>query len=160
MHKAHVQHPVGLVQHKDLEVRQVDMALSDKVVQTARAGDEDVHALSDGLHLRGLTHAAEDDGAAQFEVLAVGVEALADLESQLTGGGEDEGADSALLAGGGGAQPVEHGQRKGSSLAGAGLGAAHQIAPFQHRRDGRSLNGRGGLIACLAYSLEQGGGQF
>ena len=30
MHKAHVQHPVGLVQHEDLEVRQVDMALSDK----------------------------------------------------------------------------------------------------------------------------------
>mgnify|MGYP006947080820 CR=1 FL=1 len=36
MHKAHVQHPVGLVQHKDLEVRQVDMALSDEVVQTAQ----------------------------------------------------------------------------------------------------------------------------
>ena len=101
MHKAHVQHPVGLVQHKDLEVRQVDMALSDEVVQTARAGNEDVHALSDGLHLRGLAHAAEDDGAAQFEVLAVGVKALADLESQLTGGGKDEGADSALPAGGG-----------------------------------------------------------
>ena len=30
MHKAHVQHPVGLVQHKDLEVRQVDMALTNE----------------------------------------------------------------------------------------------------------------------------------
>ena len=160
VHKAHVQHPVGLIQHEDLDVGKVDIALPDEVVQPARAGDEDVYALLDGFHLRGLAHAAENDGAAQFEILSVGGEALADLERKLPGRGEDEGADRTLFAGSCPAQAVEHGQRKGSGLAGAGLGAAHQVPPFQHRRDGRGLNGRGGLIARLAYSFEQGGGQI
>ena len=34
--KAHVQHPVGFVQHKDLHARQVHIPLSDQVVQAAR----------------------------------------------------------------------------------------------------------------------------
>ncbi len=50
-----------------------------------------------GLHLGVLAHAAEDDGGAQGQVLAIGLEALLDLEGQLPGGGEDQGADGAAL---------------------------------------------------------------
>ena len=160
MHKAHVQHPVGLVQHKNFQVGQVDEALPDQVVQTARAGDQDVHALFQGLHLGCLAHAAENDGAAQAEVLAVGVEALADLQGQLAGRGEDQRTDGPLFPGGVGSEPVQHGQRKGSRLAGTGLGTAHQIPAGQHRRDRRRLNGRRGLIARLLHSAQQGGGQI
>ena len=46
-----------------------------------------------GLHLGNLGDAAEDDGAAQMGVAAVGVEARLDLQSELPGGGEDEGAN-------------------------------------------------------------------
>ncbi len=49
--KAHVQHPVGLVQDKDLDVGQVDEALPHQIVQAARAGDQDIHALLQGFHL-------------------------------------------------------------------------------------------------------------
>ena len=87
MDKAHVQHPVGLVQHKNFQCGQVDKALPDQVIQPSRAGDEDVHALFQRFHLRCLSHAAKDDGAAQFQVLAVGFKAFADLQGQLPGGG-------------------------------------------------------------------------
>ena len=42
--EAHVEHPVGLVQHQDLDVRQVDGALLVMVEQPARRGDQDVDA--------------------------------------------------------------------------------------------------------------------
>ena len=160
MDKAHVQHPVGLVQHKNFQCGQVDKALPDQIVQPSRAGDEDVHALFQRFHLRSLPHAAKDDGAAQFQVLAVGFKAFADLQGQLPGGGQDQRTDSALAAGRIGGEPVQHGQRKSRRLAGAGLGAAHQIPACQHRRDGRCLNGRGGLVARFLHSAQQRGGQI
>ena len=158
--KAHIQHPVGLVQHKDLNVFQRNEPLPDQIVQAARAGDQNVHAPPDGLDLRGLPHTAEDDGAAELEVLAVSVKALADLERKLPGRGQDQGTDGSLLPGRLGGQPIQHRQRKRRRLAGARLGAAHQIPPFQHGRDGRCLNGRGGFIARLRNSTQKGGGQI
>ena len=158
--KAHIQHPVGFVQNKDLNVGKVQQPLPHQVVQAARAGNEDVHALFQGCDLRSLTHTAKDDGAAQGQILAVGFKALADLQSQLPGRGQDQGADSTLFAGCAGSQAVEHGQRKGSRLAGTRLGAAHQVPPGQHRRNGRCLNGRGGLVARFLHSAQQRGGQI
>ena len=63
--KAHIQHPVGFVQNKDLNVGKVQQPLPHQVVQAARAGNEDVHTLFQGCDLRSLTHTAKDDGAAQ-----------------------------------------------------------------------------------------------
>ena len=51
--------------------------------------------------------------------------ALPDLERQLPGGGEDQRPDGTRLAGLGGIEAVQHGQRESSGLAGARLGAAH-----------------------------------
>ena len=160
MHKAHVQHPVGLVQHEDLDVGEVDEALPHQVVQAAGAGDEDIDALLEGRDLRGLAHAAKDHGAALVQILAVQLKALADLQRQLAGGGQDQGTDGPFLFGRGRRQAVQHGQRKGCGLAGARLGAAHQIPPGQHRRDGRCLNGRGGFVARLRNGTQQRGGQI
>ena len=158
--KAHIQHPVGFVQNKDLNVGKVQQPLPHQVVQAARAGNEDVHALFQGCDLRSLTHTAKDDGAAQGQILAVGFKALADLQSQLPGRGQDQGADGTLFAGRAGSQAVEHGQRKGSRLAGTRLGAAHQVPPGQHRRNGRRLNGRGGFIARLCHSTQHRRGKI
>ena len=145
--KAHIQHTVGFVQNKDLNVGEVQQPLPH-------------HALFQGLHLRGLAHTAKDDGAAQGQILAVGFKALADLQSQLPGRSQDQGADGTLFAGRAGSQAVEHGQRKGSRLAGTRLGAAHQVPPGQHRRNGRCLNGRGGFIARLCHSTQHRRGKI
>ena len=49
--EAHVEHPVRLVEHEDLDVAQVDGALALVVEQAAGRGDEDVDA---ALELRDL----------------------------------------------------------------------------------------------------------
>ena len=79
---------------------------------------------------------------------------------QLPGRSQDQGADGTLFAGRAGSQAVEHGQRKGSRLAGTRLGAAHQVPPGQHRRNGRRLNGRGGFIARLCHSTQHRRGKI
>ena len=69
--EAHVEHPVGLVEHEDLDLAEVDALLLDVVEQASRRGDEDLDA---GAHDRQLlldVDAAEDDGRAQVGVLAV-----------------------------------------------------------------------------------------
>src|SRR3712207_7041252 len=54
---------------------------------------------------------------------------------------------------------VQDGQREGRGLAGAGLGDAEQVAPFQHRGDGLGLDGGGGLVAGLLQRAQEGRGE-
>ena len=133
--EAHVQHPVGLVQHEDLQPGQVDELLAVEVAQAAGGGHQDVHALFQPLHLGSLAHAAEDDGGAQGQVLAIGLKALLDLEGQLPGGGEDQGPDGAAL-GLAAAELLENGGGEGAGLAGAGLGAAQHVPAGQRGGNG------------------------
>ena len=156
--KAHVQHPVGLVQHKDLDAGQVHIPLPDQVVQAAGAGHQDVDPLFQLFDLRGLAHAAEDDGRPQLEELPVLHKALLDLEGQLPGGGQDEGADGPRFFGRAGAQQIQHGQGEGRRLAGAGLGTAQQVLPFQHRGNGPRLDGRRLFIARPGHGPQDGFG--
>ena len=57
------------------------------------------------------------------------------------------------------AQPVQRGQRERGRLAGAGLGAAHQVAPGEHGRNGLELDRRGRVVALVAHGAEQRIGQ-
>ena len=75
-------------------------------IGTARRGHQNIHAAAQGLHLGVLAHAAEDDGVAQGQVCPIGGEALADLDGQLPGGREDQGAEPVVRRPGL-AQPLE-----------------------------------------------------
>ena len=137
---------------------QVEKALALEVQQAAGGCNQNVEPPADGVCLGLLPHPAEDDGPAQGQPLAVGVKALADLDGQLPGGGEDQGADHPGL-GGGGAQPLEDRGGEGTGLASAGLGAAQHIPPGQGRGDGLFLNGGGGGILRVAQGGQNGLGQ-
>ena len=82
---------------------------------------------------------------------SVGGETLADLDGQLPGGCEDQGAEPVVRRPGR-AQPLEDGGGKGTGLSSACLGAAQYVPSRQGRRDGLLLNGGGGLIALLLES--------
>ena len=158
MHKAHVQHPVGLVQHEDLHTGQIRQPLTNQVVQAAGAGDEHVHPFGHGCGLGALAHAAEHHGVADGGVLAQLGEALADLQSQLPGGGKHQRPH--LAAGrAAGRQQLQHGQGKGGGFAGSGLGAAQQVPALQHRRNGLGLNGRRLGVALLFHGAQKGAGK-
>src|SRR5260221_166499 len=65
MNEAHVEHPVGLVEHEDLELVEPDMTLVHEVEEPTGRGDQDVDAAGEGIDLRLLADAAIDEGMAR-----------------------------------------------------------------------------------------------
>jgi hypothetical protein len=55
---------------------------------------------------------------------------------------------------------VQHRQREGGRLAGAGLGAAEQVVALEHGGNGLRLDGGGGVVTVLVHSLQDGGSQL
>ena len=153
--KAHVQHPVRLVQHKGLNPVQPDVALIAQIVEPARRGHQHVHPPLQRLHLGPLAHAAEDDRVAYAQILAVLVKALLDLQGQLPGGGQHQGADGGVLLVHTAVEPLQNGNGEGRRLAGARLGAADQVSALQHRGDSLGLNGGGLDVPQLLHRPQQ-----
>ena len=60
--EAHVEHPVGLIEDEDLDLRQVDRALADVVEQAAGCGDDDGRTGAEGADLRIEADTAVDRG--------------------------------------------------------------------------------------------------
>ena len=184
--EAHVEHLVGLVENQDLDVAQVDVALLHQVEQPAGRGDEDIDAVLQRPHLRTLADAAVDDGVSQAGELAVGRRssrqfgrpARASARESATGSAADRRAETnrdacrcacrsarrafplaaavwlTLVL-----KPLQRGQRERGRLAGARLGAAHQVAPGEHGRNGLKLDRRGRVVALVAHGAEQRIGQ-
>ncbi len=158
--EAHVQHPVGLVQHQHFHAGQIHEALLLQVQQAARGGHQHVDAPVDAVDLRLHAHAAEDDGGFHRQVLGVGPQVLLDLGGQLARGAEDQGADAASgLLRAALRQAVQDGQRKRGGLARAGLGTGQQVMTGQYGGNGLGLNGGGCGIALLMHGLDNGRSQ-
>ena len=142
--EAHVEHAVGLVEHERVDLVQQDVALAEHVEQAAGGGDQEVDALADALGLRVVRDAAEDGDDAAAAVGGQRLADLLDLAAQLAGRGDDEGRRMRLLAVDDHrlAHVLEDGQHEGGRLAGARLGAAHDVAAGEHARDGMLLDRR------------------
>ena len=136
------------------------MPLIAQIVEPPGGGHQDVHALLQGLHLGALAHAAENDGVAQLQVLAVLVKALLDLEGQLPGGCQHQGADGRVPLVDVAVEPLEDGDGEGGGFAGAGLGATDEVPALERRGHGLGLDGRRLDVAQLIYRAEQLGQQF
>jgi len=139
--EAHVEHAIGFVQHEDSYLAQVDFTLLHQVEQSARCGHENVDAAAQRLNLRHLRDAAEDDRGSQGSPDAVLHEARLDLRRELAGGCQDERRDGRP-----GVLPrlrrqlVKDRERERSGLAGAGLGAAQNVATLHQVWDRSALN--------------------
>ena len=157
--KAHVQHPVGLVQHENLQLVQANEPLAHQVVEAARGGHQDIHPPLELLGLGQLLYPAENHAAAQVGSGPVGGKVLVDLQGQLPGRGEHQRPYGPAGAAGSAVQPLQNGQGEGGRLAGAGLGAAQHVLSRQRQGDGLFLNGGGPLIALLPHRRQQGRGQ-
>ena len=83
--EAEVGHVVRFVDHADLDVTQVTVALLDQVGQAPRAGDDDVGPAAQRGHLRMLGDAAEDGGDTEAHRARQWHENGLDLAGQLTG---------------------------------------------------------------------------
>ena len=151
--KAHIQHAVGLVQHKALHAVELDDALPHQIPQAAGRGDQDIRAALDRLDLRHLRDAAIDHSRGARRIPGVLAHVFIDLQRKLARRRQDERADRAGLAARL-VQPLDdrHGKRAG--LARAGLCAAQQVAAGEHGRDGALLDRGGLLVARLAQCAQ------
>ena len=155
--EAHVEHAVGLVEDEGVDLVEQDVALAQHVEQAARGGDQQVDALADALGLRVVGHAAEDGDDAAAAVGGQRLADLLDLAAQLAGRGDDEGGRMRLLAVDDHrrAHVLEDRQHEGGRLAGARLGAAHDVAAGEHARDGVLLDRRRLVVAHGGHAGEQ-----
>ena len=106
----------------------------------------------------GEADAAVDRGGADAPVAAVDANALLDLERELAGRGEDEGADRATAGARvdvGRAEALEERQHEGRRLAGAGLGVGQEVAALEHERDRLGLDGGGLGVALVRDGAEE-----
>ena len=160
MYKAHVQHAVGFVQYEYLNIFQVDIALSDEIVQAAGRGCQDIYALFQPGHLGILVHAAENNAVCKAHMAAVSRKAFVDLQRKLAGRRENERSDGTPARRcGRSRQTLQNGHGERGGLAGSGLGAAQQVPPGQYGRNGFLLNGRRFFVARLGGGFQNRGNQ-
>ena len=57
--KAHVEHPVGLVEHETFDLAEAERIASDEIEQPARRGDENVHTVKQRANLAAHRDAAD-----------------------------------------------------------------------------------------------------
>ena len=163
--EAHIEHPVGLVDHQDLDAHQHDPATLQMIEQTAGRRNQYIDATIEFLDLFVHRHAADQQRGVEAVVDAVSVEALGALRSELACRGEDQrarhpGPGPACL------EALDHRQHEGGGLAGTCLGDSENVAA-RHRdgdglgldRRGRGISGRydGGLELWAERKLSEGG---
>ena len=146
--EAHVQHPVGLVDHQHAGIGQQNAATLEHVDQPAGRGNQHVHATHQQVLLVGHAFAADHQRVRQFQILAVFDEIFRHLQRQFARRLQNQAARH-TGAGAAAVQNVQHRQSKSGGLAGAGLCATQHVAAHQHIRDGLFLDRRRVGVALL-----------
>ena len=152
-HEAHVEHPVGLVDHEDVDAAEQHLAAVEPVEQAAGGRDQDVDAPLQRLLLVAHADAADQQRHGQVEMLAVDLEILRRLGRELARRRDDHRARHPRPGPAVG-QDMQHRQDERGRLAGAGLGDADHVAAGQHHRDGPGLDGGGLGVARVGDGPE------
>ena len=92
--KSHVEHPVGLVEHKELDVGKGFFPATDQVEKASRRSHNEIGSLLERLDLGTLADPPVDRGHRERHMLGVGSDILLDLDDQFAGRSDDEGADT------------------------------------------------------------------
>ena len=144
--KTHIEHAVGLIEDKHLDMRKVDAAALHVVEETAGSSYDDIDAAAKRAKLVVDTDTAVNGQRAKVHETAVVDDAFFDLEGKLASRCKNERFDNPLFGRLLVAEPVEDRQHKGGRLARAGLGAADKVFAFDGGRDRLRLNfGRDGV---------------
>ena len=152
--EAHVEHPVGFVEHEVLEAGQLRVRLAEVIEQPARRRDDHVDAAPERMLLRTHADAAEDRRAGDRRVHGEVLQVLVDLRRQLARRREHERARDAARAVD---QLVQDREEERRGLAAAGHRAGEDVAPFEGGRDGGFLDRGGAGEAEFLHALEEAG---
>ena len=150
--EAHVEHPVGLVQHEVLDAGELCVGGPEVVEQPARRRDQHVHPGPERVLLRPHPDAAEDRRAGDGGVHGELVQLLENLRRQLARRREHQraGGAAALID-----EAMQDRQQEGGGLAAARHGGGQHVPPFERGRNGIHLDGRGAGEAELLDALQE-----
>ena len=158
-----IQHLVGLIQHHNLHLFQVQRTLVVQVNEAPRGADHNLQPFLEQLHLRLVRHTAVQGCHAGVTQFRGDGKVLTHLDGQFAGGYQNE-----CLRGAGELQIIpafvvspgdalNRGQAKAQGFAGAGFCLGDNIVPGQRHRQRHCLNGEGGGDAhrrqCVANVL-------
>jgi hypothetical protein len=133
--EAHVEHPVGLVEHEHLDVVEGEGAAGEQVLEATGGRDEQVRA-GGVLGLRSQPDAAVDGGDAQRPGLGQRAQLVGDLGGEFPRGREHERGRTARLGG----DPVDERDPEGEGLARSGGRAHEHVTTGEHVADGEALD--------------------
>src|SRR6185369_4575250 len=158
--KAHVEHPVCLVNDQDLNMAERIDLLFEIIYQTARRSDNDVGAFEQGIFLEHVIDAAVDRLDRKAALLAKQLRILVDLDDQFTCRSKDKRPGMTRITSPGLVeQSGEKCYEKGSCFSRTGLSLASHILPFERNREGHFLNrgalGKSGFSYSLAESFRK-----
>ena len=122
--ESHIEHAVGFIQDKGRDLRKIDVSASHEIQKTSGRCDQNVAARQERVNLRSLFGPAVDTYSTQFQISAVFLEVIKNLDCQLSGWRNDKRADAPRLL------IFEHGQNRQSErrcLSGSRLCAGNQI---------------------------------
>jgi hypothetical protein len=153
-----VAHVIGFIEHHNLNLGEIDVALLDEVFQTARSCNNDVNTTTKCRDLTPLRHSTVDLSREESDGAGDGLHSSVNLQSQFARGGQDERAGSAthlaVLAAVVLHESLDEGCAKGNRLSRARTTTTEYVATGQDVGDGRRLNrercGCPELIKCAA----------
>ena len=126
--KAHIEHPVGLIQHPHPHVVEPHRTLPEQIQQATWGGYQNIGAPREMADLRSDVDAATHHLAMQFESRAVATDAISDLRRELPRGGQNQTTDVFRPRARTPLEHMKHGQGKSSRFARSGLRGRHQVA--------------------------------
>ena len=155
--EAHVEHFVGLIEHRDLQRRQVERAAFEMIAQPPRRADNDMRAMAQHPPFTAGIHAADAGSDACARRAIEPQQLTAHLQGQLAGRRDDQ---RDRRAGNGQRrrihqQLVGHGETESDGLARSGLSRDDQVAAQCLGLEDGGLDGRGSFIAAFGECLRE-----
>ena len=157
--KAHVEHLVGLVQHRATQAAQFQRPALDMVAQAPGRAHHDMGAARQFAPLLPRIHAADARDDARAGIVIEPAQLALHLQRQFAGGCDDQRQGIARGAESGRAfqQGLGHRQPEGDGLARPGLGGNQQVAALGLGLDHRALHRGGRGVVALGQGAGKGG---
>jgi hypothetical protein len=157
--ETHVQHAVGLIEDKVLDVHERNAASFNEIDQTTRCGNKEIATALDLAKLRTDVGTTVDNARSNPRPVCKLARLFIDLRDKLTGRGQNQGGGISLAlatetasssSGGRGGTSLEslgqNGEQETTSLARTSLGASHQISATHDNGNGVLLDGSWHLV--------------
>ncbi len=153
-HEPEVEHLIGFIEHDDVGLIESCLTASNMVEESAGCGDNNVQPIGECLDLGHGTGTTDHEGHRGAHEFAVGANTVADLAGKFTGGGQNQGGETArpwarpfLSAEALGGKVMKDGQNERGGFAGARLCDANHVMTFDHGRNDLGLDGCGVGVA-------------